>query len=49
MTPEPASRGMFDTSTVILLGRIDDPADLPDEAMISAITLAELSRAACRP
>jgi tRNA(fMet)-specific endonuclease VapC len=29
--------------TVILLGRIDDAADLPDEAVISAITLAELS------
>jgi len=43
VTPEPASRGMLDTSTVILLGRIDDPADLPDEAVISAITLAELS------
>lgn len=37
------SRGMLDTSTVILLGRIADPADLPDEAVISAITLAELS------
>jgi tRNA(fMet)-specific endonuclease VapC len=34
---------MLDTSTVILLGRIEDPADLPDEAVISAITLAELS------
>ncbi len=34
---------MLDTSTVILLGRIDDPATLPDEAVISAITLAELS------
>ena len=34
---------MLDTSTVILLGRIDDPAALPDEAVISAITLAELS------
>jgi tRNA(fMet)-specific endonuclease VapC len=34
---------MLDTSTVIVLGRIDDPADLPDEAVISAITLAELS------
>jgi tRNA(fMet)-specific endonuclease VapC len=43
VTPEPASRGILDTSTVILLGRIDDPADLPDEALISAITLAELS------
>jgi tRNA(fMet)-specific endonuclease VapC len=34
---------MLDTSTVILLGRIEDPAALPDEAVISAITLAELS------
>ena len=34
---------MLDTSTVILLGRIENPADLPDEAVISAITLAELS------
>ncbi len=34
---------MLDTSTVILLGRIGDPAALPDEAVISAITLAELS------
>jgi len=34
---------MLDTSTVILLGRIKDPAALPEEAVISAITLAELS------
>ena len=34
---------MLDTSTVILLGRISDPAALPDETVISAITLAELS------
>ena len=34
---------MLDTSTVILLGRIGDPATLPDEAVISAVTLAELS------
>jgi predicted nucleic acid-binding protein len=34
---------MLDTSTVILLGRIEDPAALPHEAVISAITLAELS------
>jgi tRNA(fMet)-specific endonuclease VapC len=38
-----ASRGVLDTSTVILLGRITDPAALPDEAVISVITLAELS------
>ena len=36
------TRGMLDTSIVVLLGRLDD-ADLPDEPMISAITLAELS------
>ncbi len=35
--------GLLDTSTVILLGRITDPSLLPDEPVISAITLAELS------
>ena len=34
--------GLLDTSTVILLGRIS-ASDLPDEVLISAITLAELS------
>jgi tRNA(fMet)-specific endonuclease VapC len=34
---------MLDTSTVILLGRLTDATVLPDEAVISAITLAELS------
>lgn len=34
---------MLDTSTVILLGRVTDPATLPDEAVVSAVTLAELS------
>jgi tRNA(fMet)-specific endonuclease VapC len=34
---------MLDTSTVILLGRIEDATSLPDEAVVSAITLAELS------
>jgi tRNA(fMet)-specific endonuclease VapC len=37
------SRGLLDTSTVILLGRIADVDALPDESLISAITLAELS------
>ncbi|HWT48660.1 MAG TPA: type II toxin-antitoxin system VapC family toxin [Mycobacterium sp.] len=37
------TRGMLDTSTVILLGEIADPTALPDESVISAITLAELS------
>jgi tRNA(fMet)-specific endonuclease VapC len=36
-------RGLLDTSTVILLGRMKDPSALPDESMVSAITLAELS------
>jgi len=39
----PTSRGMLDTSTVILLGRLTDAADLPDDSVISAVTLAELS------
>ncbi len=34
--------GVIDTNTVILLERID-PAGLPDEPVITAITLAELS------
>ncbi len=37
------SRGVLDTSTLILLGRITDPAALPDEPLITAITLAELT------
>ena len=36
-------RGLLDTSTVILLGKLRDPATLPDEALISSVTLAELS------
>lgn len=35
-------RGVLDTSTLILLGRLD-ASDLPAEALITAITLAELS------
>lgn len=38
-----ARRGLLDTSTVILLGRVGDPAQLPDDSVVSAITLAELS------
>ena len=36
-------RGLLDTSTLILLGRLTDPDALPDECLVSAITLAELS------
>ena len=38
-----ATRGLLDTSTVLLLGRIADPGALPEEALISTVTLAELS------
>lgn len=36
-------RGVLDTSTVILLSRIDDPSMLPLEPLITAVTLAELT------
>jgi len=37
------SQGVLDTSTVILLRRIEDPQTLPAEPLISAVTLAELA------
>ncbi|HEX3609157.1 MAG TPA: type II toxin-antitoxin system VapC family toxin [Solirubrobacterales bacterium] len=37
------SRGVLDTSTVILLQRLADPKALPAEPLITAITLAELA------
>jgi tRNA(fMet)-specific endonuclease VapC len=37
------ARGVLDTSTLILLGRISDLETLPDEPLITAVTLAELS------
>jgi len=36
-------RGVLDTSTLILLPRLADATVLPDEPLITAITLAELS------
>lgn len=36
-------RGLLDTSTVILLPRITDPAALPAEPLITTVTLAELT------
>ncbi|MEX2323771.1 MAG: type II toxin-antitoxin system VapC family toxin [Acidimicrobiia bacterium] len=36
-------RGILDTSTLILLGRMQDTDSLPDEPLITTITLAELS------
>lgn len=38
-----AHRGVLDTSTVILLGRLADASALPAEPLITAVTLAELS------
>jgi tRNA(fMet)-specific endonuclease VapC len=40
---ERPERGLLDTNTLILLPHLDDPAVLPQEPLISAITLAELS------
>jgi tRNA(fMet)-specific endonuclease VapC len=37
-----SNRGILDTSTVVLLSRLD-PDALPEEPMITAVTLAELS------
>jgi tRNA(fMet)-specific endonuclease VapC len=39
----PPTRGILDTSTVILLGRLTDATALPAEPLITAVTLAELS------
>ena len=36
-------RGVLDTSTLIVLGRMTETASLPDEPLITAVTLAELS------
>ena len=36
-------RGVLDTSTVILLPRIQDDSVLPEEPLITTVTLAELS------
>ncbi len=36
-------RGVLDTSVVTALGQVSDPATLPIEPLITAVTLAELS------
>lgn len=43
MANDQERRGLLDTSTLILLPAIDDANLLPDEPLISTITLAELS------
>lgn len=37
------TRGVLDTSTVILLGQLRDASQLPTEPVITTVTLAELS------
>lgn len=37
------ARGVLDTSTLILLGRMEDTGSLPTEPLITTVTLAELS------
>jgi tRNA(fMet)-specific endonuclease VapC len=39
----PHPRGILDTSTIILLERLEDANTLPAEPLITAVTLAELS------
>ncbi len=39
----PSTVGLLDTSVVVHLYALRDPAALPDEPLISAVTLAELS------
>jgi tRNA(fMet)-specific endonuclease VapC len=39
----PPIRGILDTSTVIMIGRLEDASALPEEPLITAVTLAELS------
>ena len=42
-TPERPNIGLLDTSTVVLLNRLRDPTMLPQQPVISTVTLAELS------
>jgi tRNA(fMet)-specific endonuclease VapC len=38
-----SGRGVLDTNTVIMLSRVTDATTLPEEPLITAVTLAELS------
>lgn len=40
---ERAPKGVLDTSTLILLGRLSDVSALPTQPLITSVTLAELS------
>lgn len=41
--PAPSRRGILDTSTVILLQRLEDGTALPAEPLITTVTLGELA------
>lgn len=41
--PSRVPQGILDTSTVILLGQLQDASALPEQPLITAVTLAELS------
>lgn len=41
--PATARRGILDTSTLVLLPRLTDAAVLPEEPLVTAITMAELA------
>lgn len=41
--PAPSGQGILDTSTVILLQRLEDASALPAEPLITAVTLGELA------
>ena len=41
--PTRARQALLDTSTLILLGRLEDTSAVPAEPLITAVTLAELS------
>ena len=41
--PEAKARGILDTSVLLRLGELPDEVNLPQEPLISAVTLAELS------
>lgn len=43
MSGKGPTKGILDTSTVVLLSRLIDPAVLPAEPLITAVTLAELA------
>jgi predicted nucleic acid-binding protein len=42
-SPQRPSGGILDTSTLLFLGKVENPGSLPAEPLITAVTLAELA------